>query len=138
MKKINEDAETASTNQKISGYLQTHKSTQMNVFEKTEADVRWRLELEDKINELDKISSQYDTILKNMEDLKEVLFEKQKRPEDTILTNKQFLELMGISSRTGQTWRDNNLISFSQIGNCLYYRLSDVLEFLNNYFHERK
>jgi hypothetical protein len=40
MKKINEAAETASTKQKISGYLQTHKSTQMNVFEKTEADVR--------------------------------------------------------------------------------------------------
>jgi hypothetical protein len=38
-----------------------------------------------------------------MYDLKDILLEKQKRPEDTILTNKQFLELMGISSRTGQT-----------------------------------
>lgn len=138
MLKAKEDAETASTKQKISGYLQTHKSTQMNVFEKTEAEVRWRLELEDKFNELEKISSQYETILKNMEDLKEVLFEKQKRPENTILTNKQFLELMGISSRTGQTWRDNELISFSQVGNCIYYRLSDILIFLSNYFYESK
>ena len=46
---------------------------------------------------------QYQSIQKSIDELKEIVFEKQKRPEYTILTNKQFLELMGISSRTGQT-----------------------------------
>jgi predicted site-specific integrase-resolvase len=40
--------------------------------------------------------------------------------------------LMGISGRTAQQWRDDGLIQFSQIGNKLYYRMSDINRFLDN------
>ena len=37
---------------------------------------------------------------------------------------------MQISKRTAQTWRDEGKISFSQIGNKIYYLESDVEELL--------
>jgi hypothetical protein len=50
---------------------------------------------------------------------------------DVFLDNQEFLEVMNISKRTAQTWRDAGIISFSQVGNKIYYRVSDINELLN-------
>ena len=49
------------------------------------------------------------------------------------LDNQEFIQLMHISKRTAQYWRDSGLIPFSQIGNKLYYKMADVLIFIDTY-----
>ncbi|WP_084466320.1 helix-turn-helix domain-containing protein [Kaistella palustris] len=52
---------------------------------------------------------------------------------ETYLNNKQFMEMLDVSLRTAQTWRDEGKITFSQVGNKIYYKLSDVENFIQNY-----
>lgn len=59
-------------------------------------------------------------------------------PDDIFFDNKEFLNLMNISVRTAQIWRDNNIISYSQIGSKIYYRLSDILTLLNENYNPKK
>lgn len=46
------------------------------------------------------------------------------------IDNEEFLKRLGISRKTGQTYRDQRLISYSQVGNKIYYRNKDIEEFL--------
>jgi len=69
---------------------------------------------------------QYDVLLNRLDELKISLDDKQKTPEDTFLDNQEFIQLMNISKRTAQTWRDDGVVSFSQIGSKIYYRMKDV------------
>jgi hypothetical protein len=52
-------------------------------------------------------------------------------PKESFVDNVEFLRIMGISKRTAQTWRDEQRISFSQIGSKIYYKLSDVEQLLD-------
>lgn len=52
------------------------------------------------------------------------------------LSNDEFLKLMGISKRTAQSWRDEGIISFSQIGGKIYYRMEDIRDILMKHRHE--
>ena len=54
-------------------------------------------------------------------------------PAEHFVDNKAFLQLMGISSRTAQSWRDEHKIAYSQEGKKIYYRFSDIEKFLNKY-----
>lgn len=38
---------------------------------------------------------------------------------------------MNISKRTAQSWRDEGIVSFSQVGSKIYYRMSDVQKLLD-------
>jgi hypothetical protein len=50
----------------------------------------------------------------------------------TILTSKDVCEILNISSRTLQNYRDKRIISFTQVGRKLFYRHQDLEAFLNN------
>jgi hypothetical protein len=52
--------------------------------------------------------------------------------QDIFLNNAQFLSFMGISKRTGQEWRDQGIIGFSQVRGKIYYRLKDILKMLED------
>jgi len=59
--------------------------------------------------------------------------EKKVSPIETKwLDNQEIMQLLHISKRTIQHYRDSGVISFSQIGNKIYYKLSDVQELLEN------
>lgn len=75
---------------------------------------------------------QFDELLNQVADIKATLVEKQKDPADVFLDNAEFMKLMNISVRTCQTWRDEGIISFSQIGSKIYYRMSDVQKLLDS------
>ena len=51
-------------------------------------------------------------------------------PEDVFFDNQEFMKLMNISKRTAQEWRNKKIILCSQIGNKIYYRISDIKELL--------
>ncbi|MBU8882371.1 DNA-binding protein [Flavobacteriaceae bacterium JJC] len=55
---------------------------------------------------------------------------------ETFVDNKKFLEIMGVSQRTGQAWRDEGKIAFSQVGKKIYYKMSDVEKFLNEHHNQ--
>lgn len=59
-------------------------------------------------------------------------------PEDVIYNNQQFMKLMDISKRTAQDWRDRKIIDYFQIGNKIYYKLSDVHKLLNENYNPKK
>ncbi len=48
------------------------------------------------------------------------------------LGNEDVCALLQISPRTLQSYRDNGILPFSQIGRKCYYRVSDVEQLINN------
>ena len=58
-------------------------------------------------------------------------------PEDVFFDNGEFMKLMNISKRTAQEWRNKKIIEFSQVGNKIYYRLSDIKKLLNNNYNTK-
>ncbi len=50
--------------------------------------------------------------------------------EEAWIDNETMMQRLKVSRKTAQTYRDSGLISFSQIGNKIYYRNKDVEEFL--------
>lgn len=51
---------------------------------------------------------------------------KGESPEHRWLDNQEFCQLLKISKRTAQNYRDQGLVTFSQIGSKVYYKLADV------------
>lgn len=74
---------------------------------------------------------QYAELVARLDEITTRLNAKNEPKKDTFLDNQEFLILMKISKRTAQTWRDEGRISFSQVGNKIYYKLSDVEKLLN-------
>ncbi|CAN1570391.1 Helix-turn-helix domain, group 17 [Spirosomataceae bacterium] len=79
---------------------------------------------------------QFDFINAHLEQIKSYLSNKQKDPKDVFLDNQEFLQLMNISKRTAQSWRDDGVISFSQVGSKIYYRMSDVQALLDKNYRK--
>ncbi len=80
-------------------------------------------ELEEKIGEFDQ----------KLKLIIGILRERQRtNPEEVFFDNQEFLQVMNISKRTAQQWRDTGLIGFCQIGSKIYYRLTDILALLED------
>jgi 3-methyladenine DNA glycosylase Tag len=71
-------------------------------------------------------SDQYNQIITKIDSLASILSSKQRNPKDVFVDNQEFIQLMNISKRTSQTWRDEGKIAFSQVGGKIYYRMSDI------------
>ena len=69
---------------------------------------------------------QYQDLVVRMEEIKSAVTEKQKEPKDIFLDNQEFLQLMNISKRTAQTWRDEGIIPFRKLGGRIYYHAQQV------------
>lgn len=72
----------------------------------------------------------YQEILLRLTRLEALLKVKQGAPDDVFVDNQEFLQIMNISKRTAQSWRDVKIISFSQVGNKIYYKMADILSLL--------
>jgi hypothetical protein len=77
-------------------------------------------------------SEAFQEIIKRMDDINTALTQKQKQPEDIFVDNQEFIQIMNISKRTAQAWRDEGIISFSQVGSKIYYRMSDIQKLLDS------
>jgi len=74
---------------------------------------------------------QYDQLVSKIEAIQSSLESNQKKSEDSFLDNQEFIQLLNISKRTAQSWRDEGKVSFSQISSKIYYRMSDVQKLLD-------
>jgi hypothetical protein len=79
---------------------------------------------------------QYTELLTKLETISSQLGTKADAKKETFLDNQEFLQLMKISKRTAQTWRDEGKISFSQVGNKIYYKLTDVDKLLHEHYNK--
>ena len=52
--------------------------------------------------------------------------------KNDLLDNEAFCEMMKISKRTAQNWRDSAKVPFSQIGSKIYYLREDIIKLLQS------
>lgn len=78
----------------------------------------------------------FQEIIAKIEAINSKLTQKEKQPKEQWLDNNELMELLKISKRTAQSYRDNGIISFSQVGNKIYYKLSDVEELMKKHYNK--
>lgn len=81
-------------------------------------------------------SDQIDELIIKIENLLVQLEKKTASPQQSFIDNKTFLKIMGVSQRTGQAWRDEGKVAFSQVGNKIYYKMEDIEKFLAEYHNK--
>tara|TARA_B110000908_G_C10268035_1_gene466813 strand:- start:10405 stop:10689 length:285 start_codon:yes stop_codon:yes gene_type:complete len=81
-------------------------------------------------------SEQYNNLVNRLDNLNGKLEENSKNPQNLFLDNQEFIQLMNISKRTAQTWRDEGKVSFSQIGSKIYYKMKDVEVLLDKNYNK--
>lgn len=81
-------------------------------------------------------SQAFQEIVKKVDEIHKRLDSKEKEPKEKWLDNQEFLQLLKISKRTAQHYRDSGMISFSQVGAKIYYRLADVEELLKSHYNK--
>ena len=79
---------------------------------------------------------QYNELVSRLDKLNSTIESNQKTSKETFLDNQEFIQLMHISKRTAQTWRDEGKISFSQIGSKIYYKMRDVEVLLDKNYNK--
>ena len=79
---------------------------------------------------------QYNNLVSRLDKLNDTLSSNQKPSHETFLDNQEFIQLMNISKRTSQTWRNEGKISFSQIGSKIYYKMKDVEVLLDKNYNK--
>lgn len=52
-------------------------------------------------------------------------------PEIVIIDNADFIQLFKISAKTTQHWREEGLVEYAQVKHKIYYRISDIKDFIN-------
>ena len=80
---------------------------------------------------------EYQDLMKCIEEISKKLSAKEKSPKEQWLDNQEFMQLLKYSRRTAQSYRDDNKIAFSIIGNKIYYKLADVEDLLNRHYQKR-
>ena len=81
-------------------------------------------------------SEQYNNLVSRLDKLNSTIESNQKPSKENFLDNQEFIQLMHISKRTAQTWRDEGKISFSQIGSKIYYKMKDVEVLLDKNYNK--
>lgn len=76
---------------------------------------------------------QFTELQASIEEIKNKIENQNKKPNEVFIDNQEFMLMMKISKRTAQTWRDEGKVSFSQVGNKIYYKLADVEALLNQH-----
>ena len=81
-------------------------------------------------------SAAFQELVKKMDEIQTKLTAKEKEPKEIWLDNQEFIQLLKISKRTAQHYRDTGMISFSQVGSKIYYRMNDVEELLKKHYNK--
>ena len=77
--------------------------------------------------------SDFETIKDTLQEMKEHL-KNITSPAEHFIGTEDFVKLMGVSARTAQVWRNEGKIGFSQMGKKIYYRMSDIEDFLAKHY----
>ncbi len=81
--------------------------------------------------------TEYQDLCNRLEDISKKLSAKEKKPSEIWLDNQEVMQLLKVSRRCLQNYRDSNMLASSIIGNKLYYRMSDIEDLLNRHYRKR-
>ena len=81
-------------------------------------------------------SEQYNELVVKLDQLNATIESNNKNPQQPFLDNQEFIQLMNISKRTAQTWRNDGVVAFSQIGSKIYYKMKDVEVLLDKNYNK--
>lgn len=84
------------------------------------------------------VNEEIEQILDRLDLIEEAVRIRQKVPEHTFFDNQEFLQIMNVSKRTAQSWRDTGVIAYSQVGSKIYYRMVDIQKMLNKHYKTLK
>ena len=105
--------------------------------EKFVEDCYKKFDEEDKKRESKKVIDQnYEKIEKKLTELLKKLDKRLVQESIQILDNSEFMQLMGISQKLAQTWRDTGVVSFSQVKNKIFYKVSDIQVLLDKNYRK--
>lgn len=76
---------------------------------------------------------QFDDLSERLQTIEDLLRSVQPNEKDKWITNDQFCVFLDISHKTAQSYRDRGLVVFSQVGNKIHYRISEVNRFLDDH-----
>lgn len=79
------------------------------------------------------LPEELEMILAEVRNLKELISKDQRNVEDPILNTEDVMNLLKVSRRNLQRWRDESLISYSQVNGKFYYRLSAINQMLDKH-----
>ena len=79
---------------------------------------------------------QFEQLMTKVNDIAVQVQSKTSQKQEIFVDNEEFIKMMKISRRTAQTWRDEGKISFSQVGNKIYYKLSDIEKTMQDYYNK--
>lgn len=83
-------------------------------------------------------NEEYDRIIEKLDTVISLLEEKSKKSGDLLsekwLDSSEVVRVLKISSRTLQNYRDRGILPFSQIGPKIYYKASDIENYLNDHY----
>ena len=106
-------------------------------FDKFVADFYKKFDEEDnKRKSLKVVDKNYESIEKKLTELIKKLDKRLVQESIQILDNSEFMQLMGISQKLAQTWRDTGVVSFSQVKNKIFYKVSDIQELLDKNYRK--
>jgi len=85
-------------------------------------------------------TADFKNLVSKIENIEEKIFELKIKPvsptKDTWLDNQQAMELLKISKRLLQSYRDESIIPFSKINNKIYYKASDIQKLLEKHYNQ--
>lgn len=80
-------------------------------------------------------NAQFEELAKSIKEIEERVTNNSNSDRDKFVDNQEFIQLMKISKRTAQSWRDEKVIGFAQIGNKIYYKIGDIEDLLERNYH---
>jgi hypothetical protein len=75
-------------------------------------------------------SEAFKSLVHKIESIEAKTVTKQQPPEHTWLDNQELCQLLKISTRTAQNYRDNGVLPYTQLGGKVFYRQSDIFRVL--------
>ena len=80
-------------------------------------------------------NAQFEELAKSIKEIEERVSNNSNSDREKFVDNQEFIQLMKISKRTAQSWRDEKVIGFAQIGNKIYYKIGDIEDLLERNYH---
>ena len=85
--------------------------------------------LEVNLPALDQILSRLEVIESKVESI-----QKKKSITEEWISNPEAAEMLRVTPRTLQNYRDNGILPFSQVGSKIYYKVSDLKKHLDSHY----
>ena len=77
-------------------------------------------------------------ILGIVERIEKILNGLKKTENEEFIDNQEFLQLMKITTRTAQKWRDTGIVGYSLVGGKVYYKKEEITTLLKKSYKKKR